>query len=99
MKKIEVFEISSGKLVAGDHGDSVTISSLKAKMIKKLDITDSAKYRIEEKDTSVEDAKKKQDVLDRVREISEMKRDLNLIDQSSKPAWEKKILKRLVLEL
>ena len=53
--KIEVFEIETDKLVAGDHGEFVTIDSLREKMIEKIDISDSAKYYIVEKDTTDQD--------------------------------------------
>ena len=36
---------------------------------------------------------------DRIEDINQIKKAINLIEESSKPAWEKKLLKRLVKEL
>ena len=49
MKVIEVYKKGTNELVAADKGESITVDSLKGKMLRKsIDITDSDLYEIEE---------------------------------------------------
>lgn len=89
-----------GKLIAGDAGKNITILKLKNKMLKKgIDISDSAKYTITEKDLTLEKDNEEKAKKDRKKELKEIKKMISNVNSSSKENWEKKLLKRLIMEL
>lgn len=80
MIKIEVKRKSDGELIAEDCGESISIQTLKAKMLKKGIDIESSDYQITQEDLTEEDLKsEKQKIKEKLKDLDTTK--LNTIAQ------------------
>lgn len=97
-KRIEITHKPSGRRFA-KQGESSEVDAWFASRQSRGKYQPASDYEIVETDLTQEYEAKEQARESRKQEIRQIKQAINLIDNSDKPNWEKKLLKRLIREL